>query len=409
VRNKLETLILRREKILETIAYLSIIFLISGFLFNRVLNNCGLFLAGIHGLYYIKYSWKKLWKPWIYLLLVVVTLPFLYDLICCGTIQNSRNIMKWSLFVYPVFFVSTIRYSNFIKHAMMIFLAAMLISTAYSVINYLSAFSAYNQLYGQAKVMSVLAYQDHIRVGWASAISVLVAILLSISAKSRKDMAVYIFIAAIQVGFVHLLGSKTGWVVLYTMALFGISWILLRHSKKMAAILAAVVFSLPVLAYLIFPTVRQRIAFIHHDFYYYSKDNYQPGLSDALRVYSLKAGADIIDRHPLSGVGFTMIDQEMDKWYSLHTPFLPKEERFPPSSQFIEYWAAGGVFSFLLLILFLIVPFWNASLRRHFGFLAFMISSGITFLFEVPLDAQLSIFVYGFSLGLFYALAIKDN
>jgi len=291
----------------------------------------------------------------------------------------------------------------------MIFLAAMLISTAYSVINYLSAFSAYNQLYGQAKVMSVLAYQDHIRVGWASAISVLVAILLSISAKSRKDMAVYIFIAAIQVGFVHLLGSKTGWVVLYTMALFGISWILLRHSKKMAAILAAVVFSLPVLAYLIFPTVRQRIAFIHHDFYYYSKDNYQPGLSDALRVYSLKAGADIIDRHPLSGVGFTMIDQEMDKWYSLHTPFLPKEERFPPSSQFIEYWAAGGVFSFLLLILFLIVPFWNASLRRHFGFLAFMISSGITFLFEVPLDAQLSIFVYGFSLGLFYALAIKDN
>lgn len=292
---------------------------------------------------------------------------------------------------------------------MMIFLAGMLISTGYSVINYLSAFSEYNQLYGQAKVMSVLAYQDHIRVGWASAISVLVAVLLSISAKTKFVRLVYILCAVIQVGFVHLLGSKTGWVVLYTMALYGIVWILLKHSKKIAVILTIAVISLPVLAYLIFPTVRQRIAFIHHDFYYYSKDNYQPGLSDALRVYSLKAGMDIIGRHPFSGVGFTRIDEEMDQWYSSHTPFLPKHERFPPSSQLVEYWAAGGLVSVLLLIVFLVMPVFNVSLRNHFGFLALLISSGTTFLFEVPLDAQLSLFVYGFSLGLFYALAIKEK
>ncbi len=396
-------------KILEIIAYLSVLLLISGFLFNRVLNNCGLFFAGVHAVYYFKYAWKKSWKPWIYILLAVVTLPFLYDLLCCGTIENSRNVMKWSLFVYPLFFISTIRYRNFLKHAMMIFLAGMLVSTIYSVVHYLLAFSEYNQLYGQAKVMKVLAYQDHIRVGWASAISVLVSALLGIAAKGKKERLFYILYAVIQVGFVHLLGSKTGWVVLYTIAIFSIVWILIKYSKRIAVLMAIAVFTLPILAYIIFPTVRQRIAFIHHDFYYYSKDNYQPGLSDALRVYSLKAGMDIIKRHLFLGVGFTEIDNEMDQWYSAHTPFLPKEERFPPSSQLIEYWAAGGLVSFLVLILFLIIPCWNASFRDHFGFMAFLISSGVTFLFEVPLDAQLSIFVYGFSLGLFYALTIKEN
>lgn len=69
---------------LKFLAYLSILMLFAGFLFNKPVNNIGLTLAGFHALIYVKESWAKLKGPVLYVLLALILLPTVHDIIFNG-------------------------------------------------------------------------------------------------------------------------------------------------------------------------------------------------------------------------------------------------------------------------------------------------------------------------------------
>lgn len=394
----------------QTLAYIALILLLYGFLFNRVVNNVGLLFAGIHALVYLKESYQVLWKPWFWSIISVILFPTLYDLLAHGQdYSDSKNLMKLGLIVYPLYFMSCLRYKNFLIHSSILFLFSMLFSSFYSVIEYLNSFDYYNKMYGTAKVLKVLAYSDHIRISWATSISIIIAAFLY---KENKNSSLSLFLLGyilFQIIFIHILGAKTGLVVLY---LSGFIWVIFlgrNFSKKYALAFLLFLFCLPVFAYLFVPSFQKRIEFIKHDFYYYSKGEYQDGLSDALRVYSIKGGADIIQSDGIFGVGFKNLKPVMNEWYETNTPFIKIEDRYPPSSEFLVYWASGGILGLLFFTAFILLPLFHPILRNNIFFLSFYLPSSVSFLFETHLDGQLPLFLFGFSMALFWSIAYTES
>jgi len=394
----------------QTLAYIALVLLLYGFLFNRVVNNVGLLFAGIHALIYLKESYRVLWKPWFWSIILVIVFPTLYDLFAHGQdFNDSKNLMKLGLIVYPLFFTSCLRYKNFLIHASILFLISMLYSSLYSLIEYLNAFDYYNKIYGTAKVLKVLGFSDHIRISWATSISIIVAAFLY---KENKNSSLSLFLLGyiiFQIIFIHILGAKTGLVVLYLSGFIWVIYFARYFSKKYALAIMIFLFSLPVIFYLLVPSFQKRIEFIKHDYYYYSKGEYQEGLSDALRVYSIKGGVDIIQSDGTLGVGFKNLKPVMNEWYETNTPFIKIEDRYPPSSEFLVYWASGGILGLSIFSAFILLPLLSPILRSNIFFLLFYLPSSVSFLFETHLDGQLPLFLFGFCMALFWSIAYKET
>lgn len=125
-------------------------------------------------------------------------------------------------------------------------------------------------------------------------------------------LSVYIIF---QIVFLHITGAKTGLICLY-LTIIILSWYLFKgRSRLILLFIIPIVLALPVIAYKTIPSLEQRFNFIKYDFEHYMRNEYREGLSDAVRYFSLKAGMHIIREHPVTGVGFSQLQQETNLWY----------------------------------------------------------------------------------------------
>lgn len=383
----------------RVLAYLAVIVLLFGFLFNRPLNNVGLLLAGLHTVLFLPQSWKETKSWFLYSLIVLILFPTIYDLLCGDwEFFHQRYTMKWSLIVYPLFFAGCKRYSGFFRHTMYITTGVFLFASLYSLGNYVADFEQVTALYGQAKVMKVLAYSDHIRLSWATVLSMILAVYLLLSEKNRQARSFLVFYLVFQFLYLHVLGSKTGLISLYLSAMVLITGLTWKNYRRWALVGLAVIFLSPVVAYYTIPSFYNRVNFIKYDFSFYSAKEYRPGLSDAIRVYSIQGGWDLFRQNIWTGTGFSGIKEKMNAWYRLNKPELDPSSYFRPISQVLSYAAAGGITG-LLVILFFSISIMIKS-RQNLYLLAYAIPLIVSFLYETHLENQTGVFVFGFFLGL---------
>ena len=67
-----------------------------------------------------------------------------------------------------------------------------------------------------------------------------------------------------------------------------------------------------------------------------------PGYGDAARWLSIRAGYEITTQHPVAGVGFGDILNEVDQWHQINHPPSLAYERFLPANEWLVYGAGSG-------------------------------------------------------------------
>jgi O-antigen ligase len=196
--------------------------------------------------------------------------------------------------------------------------------------------------------------------------------------------------------FVHFLAVKSGILMLYV----GLGTLLLHYlftSRRWLSGLGlvALLLSIPAVGYFAFPTLQNKVIYTIHDFKMYAQgqgDTY----SDSGRIAALKAGWQIVEEHPVLGVGAGNLRHAMAvKFEEQYPNYL---EKFMPPNQFLFVWAGTGLWG---LALFGLAFFFPLFYRRHYRdafFLAFYLMQTVSILIEHSLENIVGIVHYCFFL-----------
>ncbi len=292
----------------------------------------------------------------------------------------------------------------------LIYLAVIttLISMGKTIGHYVLNAQDISNSYLQAKVLPVDMSNDHVRYSWLILIvfTGLLHLLVSqnkrVSSFEKKGILFYLFFSAF---FLHLLASKTGILGLYLV--IGLAIVFHIRTRLSIWITGISIFT-PFMAWLIFPTFRNRLKFVWWDFQHYSRGEYTEGLSDTPRVLSLQAGKTLVKENPFWGTGFGDLKQASFDWYALHTPYLKDYEQLLPSNQGLIYAAGtglGGLFIFLMATFY---PFFMQGFKSNYAWISFHALAVFGFIYEIGLETQYGIFVYAF-LGCWLFLLIGKS
>lgn len=395
---------------LNAAAWIGIVLLFIGFLFNRVVSNSGLLLIGVYTIIKLNHVFWLFKDKWMATFMALALIPLGSDIIMEGCdFIRFRGIMKLILILFPAFIFVWKPDQKDLNRLFGFILVIMSFSTLYSLFWYFSDIGNMAARYKISQVVPVLSYGDHIRISWATVISCLLALYMITKSTGKHSTYILAFYIVFQGIFIHILGSKTGLITLYITILIAGYFALKNRPKWIMMAMIVLVFSMPFIAYKTIPSLQQRFNFIKYDFEHYSRGEYREGLSDAVRFYSLMAGKDIILKQPIFGTGFSQLQNETNLWYKNNYPEIPKESYFLPSSEIIIYWASGGIIGLLVFLFHLFLPFTIPGLRKNIWFISFFIPAAFSFTYETHLEGQLPLFVYGFFVSIFWYLAWFEN
>lgn len=265
-----------------------------------------------------------------------------------------------------------------------------------SVWHYLQAPQDTAEAYLRAKVLPVAMGNDHVRFGWLLSIAFAWGLHLYTTmagdneTADRRWLSAFLVLAFL---FQHLLASKTGLLGIYlVLAIWAIRY--RRQARlRLAVVLAA---TMPLLAWWLMPTFRNRMRFVWWDFQHYSRGALTEGLSDTPRILSLRAGMDTWREHPWLGTGFGDLKNELTTWYTRNTPALLPYEQLLPSNEFLLYAAAAGLPAGLLALAAAIMPLGLRPFRNQPVWVAFHLLAIAGLLYEIALETQYGVFIYAF-------------
>jgi hypothetical protein len=142
---------------------------------------------------------------------------------------------------------------------------------------------------------------------------------------------------------------------------------------------------MPLIAWYLFPTFQNRIKYFVYDFSYVKSNTYLPGANDGNRVLSLKAGAHILQQHPL-GIGAGDVTDSTLHWYHTHIPnMLTTDQLVLPSSEWLIYGAATGWPGIIVFTIVMFAPLLIAAIRNHFAGWAISVTAAASLLLDIGL------------------------
>ncbi len=373
-----------------------LILLTSLFLGRAVLSICTVlfFVIQIVLVFYNKennkyFSKNKLLFPITILLLVMIS-GFV------GGFNNSwlnALIVKIPLLIISIAFLLIQNKKINTTAVHIIFVLLVLGSTFYSISIYLLQSSFYENNYHFAKVIPTILDNDHIRFSWCVVIALICNLHLYINTTIKKWRIIISIVSFWFFIFLHILGSKTGLFIVYTSLLIAL-FLLVKNIKQLSLILLLII-TAPIIAYYTIPTFHTRVHYMQYDYKQFKKGNIS-GLSDGIRTVSMQAGVSITIQNPFTGVGFGQIENKTNDWYKLHTPQLLNYEKILPSSQFLMFSCGTGIIGLCILILVLLKTLFSNYNKRNIYFIIFYIPVLVSFLFEIPLEGQYGVFLFGF-------------
>ena len=270
-----------------------------------------------------------------------------------------------------------------------------LVATMFSYSSFFSGNYAVEE-YLKAKVLPVPMSNDHVRFSWLLLVVYIFLIDEWMGLKTGdKDWKKWtlIFIIVYFTIYFHVLAAKTGLLGFYLVSLIA----LIKYGRKKIIVPGVIMLlCIPLLAWSLVPSFRNRVKFVIWDFQNYSRGNYTEGLSDAPRVLSFKAGASIVRQHPMLGTGAGDVLHDAEEWYAVHANFLKPYERLLPSNQILYYASAAGILCGLISFCIFLYPFFMKDFRHYFSWISFHAVALMGFLYEIGLEVQYGVFIFGF-------------
>lgn len=308
------------------------------------------------------------------------------------------NIMqiKLPLFLFPLAFAGDWKLTSgqwkTTAYALLIFLFA---GCCWSLFQYFTQAEIINENYLRAKVIPTPLYNDHVRYSLMVCFGAILSVLLLMERKDKREriplLAALLFFSI----YLHIVSARTGLFSLYIFFfILLIYFIFYKKTKASIPILIGAI-TLPMAAWFLFPTFRNRIKYNLYDFSFIRQDAYLPGANDGNRYHSLKAGWDILKNHPF-GVGAGDVRAEVDAWYSTKMPQILSSDKLYPSSEWLVYGDMSGWPGLLLFTICMLIPIFQKSLRLRVIWISLNIIAALSFLLDIGLEVQFGVFLYAF-------------
>jgi O-antigen ligase len=203
--------------------------------------------------------------------------------------------------------------------------------------------------------------------------------------------------------YLHLLGAKTGLILLYG-AFFYYWWRRYGRNTGKSPLLVGMgaIAGMALVAFLSIksiPMLQNRIYYTLYDFNQYMHGAYIDGLTDGARVLSWNAGMDIARTSPWMGVGVGDMHHVFTDWHRQHSSHLQPYNWLQPSNEWLMYLCGSGIPGMLLLTigLWLIYTRYPNHPSDLFNILFF--SQFFMMWYEVNLTNQTAIAIFAFFMG----------
>jgi O-antigen ligase len=277
----------------------------------------------------------------------------------------------------------------------------------WSVGQYIGNTGAVHAGYLRSTLLATPLENDHVRFSWMVAFAILMGGWLLREKRgivSGTGRVVLLVITVLLVGYLHLLAVRTGLVALYAMLLFLGVWLLWhKGTRRLALVILPGTLLLAFALFALFPTLQNRWRYVRYDYGFFSKAHYKEGMNDAVRVVSIKAGWSLMNRLPV-GTGFGDLAKETRKWYAEHYPGMLEKDQILPGSEAVVYGAACGWTGLLVVAFVLLLPFFSG---KNLLWLLAGIVTAPGLVFDIALEVQFGVFMYGFTLLFFQGWVLQ--
>ena len=202
----------------------------------------------------------------------------------------------------------------------------------------------------------------------------------------------------------HILSARTGLLACYV-GLFSLMLFQFKFLKPNYRVLTIVItLSIPVLMFIGSQSFRNRMLNTVEDFKVAWEGKDANDYSFALRVQAWKNAVQIIQSHPLIGVGIGDADNELFQQFAISNPSILEHNRKNPHFQLLETAVQSGLLSALIL---LFLCLYMGVQKHHLALAALCNLLLIASCFESILERQSS--VIGFAFMLAFALALNQR
>lgn len=388
------------------ILFYCILAMIASLFFSRALLSVfmGLFVVIAVSMYTKESLIRFVQTPLLWSLALLFIIVVLTGLWSADMREWSGNVrVKLPLVLLPLAFASPLTLSRRQWEIIAaFFLGLMILSTGWCMYQYLAKPDVINEGYRRATTMPTPFDNDHVRYSWLMSIAFMLLLWRIMALKERAQVVIHIVMAVWLAVFLHILAARTGLLCLYLIILFTAVHQLMRKTSpaKVAVLLGALV-TLPVFAWILLPSFRNKVKFVRWEMDYAKHADYIPGGSDATRVISFRAGVGILSDNPINGVGFGDVKAAITGWYAKNYPEVNESERIIPSNQFLVYGAGAGIPG-LLLFTWAIVAAFATRVEQKGRWWLFWTAATIPFFFDIALEVQFGVFIYAFTILLFW-------
>ena len=383
--------------------FLSITAMLAGLLFSRAVLSAGLIFFAVVSLLHgrISQQLKNFFRsPLLWSMSLLFVLPAISGVWSDNYSQWLQILrIKLPLLLLPICFAgeNNLRFKDWTMISF-VFLVLMFGAICQSSWGYVQNASAINAAYLKAYTMGTPLGNDHVRFSLLVVIAIFTIIFLLVRAEEhlkKNTRAVLFILAVIHIMYLHVLAVRTGLVCFYLGVIILLVWLLSHHNRKSFFLLVLCLF-LPVAAYLIFPTFKNKISYLRYDLSFVQKNTYLPGSSDGNRFVSIRAGWALLKQHPLIGVGFGDIEGETNKFYEAN--FLPMSEndKILPSSEWMIYGSGTGWLGIILFSFAILVPFFLKEVQKNIFWVLLNIFIAFSYLFDIGLEVQFGVFIHAF-------------
>lgn len=402
----------RKNKLTQArklICLVSIVVMLSGLLFSRVLLSAGLILfAGVSVLHEnMKDQLKTFFSsPFLWSMTLLFVLPLLSGL-------WSEDVAKWSqilriklpLLILPVCFAGLdyLAEKDWEKIALA-FLIVVMTGVGWSMWQYFHDVNAIHAAYLKAQTIRTPLDNDHVRFSLLCSIAIVTAVFLLIRQNKKIGVVVALYLASfVFIIYLHILAVRTGLICFYLGSVIFIIWSISHFKNKARHSWLFILIALfPLASWFAFPTFKNRISYLKYDLSTVKRDAYRKNSNDGDRILSIQAGWQLQNEHPLSGIGFGDIKNETDKWYSSNFPEMSDADKILPSSEWMLYGAGTGWPGFLFFSMVMVIPFFLNGLKKIIWWWLLNIFMALSYLFDIGLEVQYGVFVHAFILLWWY-------
>ena len=255
---------------------------------------------------------------------------------------------------------------------------------------------AIHDAYLKAKVIPTPFENDHVRFSLVVCMALLCSLYLIVKNAGRIARTVLIFLSVFFAVFLHILSARTGLLSLYLILFLGAAYLILTSAKvKWIMLFGILAIVMPVASWFLAPTFQNRIRYFVYDLSYIRQETYLPGANDGNRMLSIKAGWDILNRHPF-GTGSGDVMKATHAWYDEHIHGMLDSDKIYPSSEWLMYGAAAGWPGLILFTVVMCIPFLYMPRSGRFFWISLNAITAFSFIFDIGLEVQFGIFIYVF-------------